>query len=65
MDATAVKMSCNHKRCRKPAIMGFRPHKDGWDVTKEVGKQYRCELHSEGLLRDGKPFTPATWLISC
>lgn len=54
---------CNHKRCRKPAIMGFRPHENGYDVTARLGKQYRCELHAQGLLRDGKPFTPATWLI--
>lgn len=51
---------CNHKRCRKAAIVGYR---DGWDVTSQEGKQYRCELHGQWLLRDGKPFTPATWLI--
>lgn len=54
---------CNHKRCRKDAIMGFRPYEDGYDATKKYGIQRRCELHAKGLLRDGKPFTPATWLI--
>ena len=54
---------CNQGRCRKPAIVGFRPYRDGYDVTLQVGIQYCCEPHGQGLLRDGKPFTPHTWLI--
>lgn len=55
--------TCNEGRCRKPAIVGFRPFENGYDVTSKRGKQYRCERHGAWLLRDGKPFTPATWLI--
>ena len=40
-----------------------RPHRDGRDVTKTEGLQYRCELHGQWLLRDGKPFTGGTYLV--
>ena len=56
-------MTCNDGRCRKPAILMFRPYRNGYDVTREVGKQYRCERHAQPYLRDGKPFTPATYLL--
>lgn len=46
---------CNHKRCRKTAILGFRPYENGYDVTSKRGKQYRCELHGKPFMSDGQP----------
>ena len=48
-------ITCNHKRCKKPAVVGFRPYENGYDVTSKYGKQLRCELHGSWLLKDGQP----------
>lgn len=46
--------TCNHGRCRKRAVIGFRPYKDGYDITATRGMQYRCELHGRPFMKDGK-----------
>lgn len=53
--------TCNHKRCRKPAVVTFRPYEHGYDVTHERGVQYRCALHAKPFLReDGSPMPGVT-----
>lgn len=61
---TTTPTLCNHKRCRKPAVYGYRPFEHGYDVTSKYGKQYRCELHGSWIPINGQIRTAHTWRIT-